>query len=80
MKEVLHEIPIYQEFAHLDEGIMRLPDESTILRFRHLMPYLLAEWFGHQISIEIIKSVKANRQLDVWLFVVKKLMEGKLSV
>lgn len=44
------------------------------------MPYLLAEWFGHQISIEVIKSVKGNNRLDVWLFVVKKLVEGKLSV
>lgn len=44
------------------------------------MPYLLAEWFGHQVSIEVIKSVKGNNRLDVWLFVVKKLVEGKISV
>src|SRR5574343_304233 len=37
MEEALHDIPLYQEFAHLDAGIMRLPDESTILRFRHLL-------------------------------------------
>ncbi len=43
------------------------------------MPYVLAEWFGHRISVEVIKSVKGNMQLDVWLFVVKKLVEGKLS-
>jgi hypothetical protein len=43
------------------------------------MPYVLTEWFGHRISIEVIKSVKGNMQMDVWLFVVKKLMEGYLS-
>lgn len=41
------------------------------------MPYLLAEWFGHQISIEVNKSVKSNNRLDVWLFVVKKSVTGK---
>lgn len=44
------------------------------------MPYVLAEWFGHRISIEIIKSVKSNMQMKVWLFVVKKQVEGKISV
>lgn len=43
------------------------------------MPYLLAEWFGHQISVEIIKSVKGNNLLDVWLFVVKKLVGERIS-
>lgn len=37
MEEALHDIPLYREFAHLDVGITRLPDESTILRFRHLL-------------------------------------------
>lgn len=37
MEEALHDIPLYREFAHLDAGITRLPDESTILRFRHLL-------------------------------------------
>src|SRR5574344_1945514 len=32
MQEALHDIPLYREFAHLDAGITRLPDESTILR------------------------------------------------
>jgi IS5 family transposase len=35
MEEALHDIPLYREFAKLDAGITRLPDESTILRFRH---------------------------------------------
>ena len=29
MEEALHDIPLYREFAKLDEGITRLPDEST---------------------------------------------------
>jgi IS5 family transposase len=32
MEEALHDIPLYREFAKLDAGITRLPDESTILR------------------------------------------------
>ena len=37
MEEALHDIALYREFAHLDAGITRLPDESTILRFRHML-------------------------------------------
>lgn len=37
------------------------------------LPYLLATWFGHQIAIEVIKGVKENYDLEVWLFVIKKL-------
>jgi len=37
MEEALHGIPLYREFDKLDAGITRLPDESTILRFRHML-------------------------------------------
>jgi len=37
MEEALHDVPLYREFAGLDAGADRLPDESTILRFRHLL-------------------------------------------
>jgi transposase, IS5 family len=37
MEEALHDVPLYCEFAKLDAGATRLPDESTILRFRHLL-------------------------------------------
>ncbi|MGF6735740.1 transposase [Paraburkholderia youngii] len=37
MEEALYDVPLYREFAGLDEGMTRLPDESTILRFRHLL-------------------------------------------
>jgi transposase, IS5 family len=36
MEEALHDVPLFREFAQLDYGT-RLPDESTILRFRHLL-------------------------------------------
>jgi transposase, IS5 family len=35
MEEALHDIPLYRSFARLDAGVVRMPDESTILRFRH---------------------------------------------
>jgi IS5 family transposase len=37
MEEALYDVPLCREFAGLDEGMTRLPDESTILRFRHLL-------------------------------------------
>ena len=36
MEEALHDTPMYREFAQLD-WTQRLPDETTILRFRHLL-------------------------------------------
>jgi len=36
MEEALHDVPLYREFAGLEGPMRRLPDESTILRFRHL--------------------------------------------
>lgn len=40
----------------------------------NFFPYLLADWFGHQISIKIIKSIKKNKMNSlVWIFFIKKL-------
>ena len=36
MEEALHDVPLYREFAKLGD-VSRLPDETTILRFRHLL-------------------------------------------
>ena len=36
MEEALHDVPLFREFAALNYET-RLPDESTILRFRHLL-------------------------------------------
>jgi transposase, IS5 family len=53
MEEALHDIPLYREFAHLDAGITRLPDESTILRFRHMLE-------EHQLGRQILATVNAK--------------------
>ena len=37
MEEALHDMPVFREFAKLGDGVARLPDETTILRFRHLL-------------------------------------------
>ena len=37
MEEALHDTPVFREFAKIVEGAVRLPDESTILRFRHVL-------------------------------------------
>ena len=37
MEEALFDVPLFREFAQSPEGMVRLPDESTILRFRHLL-------------------------------------------
>jgi transposase, IS5 family len=38
MEETLHDMPLFREFARLPRGgVARLPDETTILRFRHLL-------------------------------------------
>ncbi len=52
MEEALHDIPLYREFARLDAGITRLPDESTILRFRHLLE-------AHDLGAQILATVNA---------------------
>jgi IS5 family transposase len=35
MEEALYDVPLHREFAGLGEASMKLPDETTILRFRH---------------------------------------------
>jgi len=37
MEEALHDVPLYRELADPEGPMRRLPDESTILRFRHLL-------------------------------------------
>ena len=37
MEEALHDIPVLRRFARLDAGTSRMPDETTILNFRHLL-------------------------------------------
>lgn len=37
MEEALHDIPLLRHFAGLDAGVDTMPDETTILNFRHLL-------------------------------------------
>jgi transposase, IS5 family len=52
MEEALEDIPMYWQFAQLDPGMTRLPDESTILRFRHLLE-------ANNLSLQIMATINA---------------------
>ncbi|WP_374491773.1 IS5 family transposase [Brachymonas sp.] len=49
MEEALHDVPLFREFANLGWD-KRLPDESTILRFRHLLE-------AHKLAEPILATV-----------------------
>ena len=53
IEEALHDTPLYCKFTSLDAGITRLPDESTILRFRHLVE-------ENNLSIQIMATINAT--------------------
>ena len=53
MEEALHDISLYCEFAKLDPGAMRLPDESTILRFLHLLE-------ENNLSVQLLATINAT--------------------
>jgi IS5 family transposase len=53
MEEALHDVPLYCQFAQLDPGLSRLPDESTILRFRHLLE-------AGDLSLQIMAAINAT--------------------
>ncbi|BAL95903.1 IS5 family transposase [Rubrivivax gelatinosus] len=50
MEEALHDVPLYREFARLDGATQRLPDETTILRFRHLLE-------RHDLAADMLRLV-----------------------
>jgi len=50
MEEALHDVPLYREFAKLDGITARLPDETTILRFRHLLE-------RHDLAVDMLRVV-----------------------
>jgi IS5 family transposase len=47
MEEALHDLPLYREFAGLGDGVSRLPDETTVLRFRHLLE-------AHDLAVDML--------------------------
>ena len=50
MEEALHDMPLFREFAGLGGWSDRLPDETTILRFRHLLEQ-------HKLAPKILQTV-----------------------
>ena len=50
MEEALHDMPLFREFAGLGGWSDRLPDETTILRFRHLLE-------EHKLAPKILETV-----------------------
>ena len=50
MEEALHDMPVFREFAGLEGWDERLPDESTILRFRHTLE-------KHKLAAQILQTV-----------------------
>lgn len=52
MEEELHERPLYRRFAGLD-GVARMPDETTILRFRHLLE-------KHELAPKVLAIINAG--------------------
>jgi transposase, IS5 family len=71
MEEALHDVPLFREFAGLDNWSTRLPDESTILRFRHLLEkHKLAEQMLLTVN-ELLRSkgllLKAGTVVDATL-------------
>ena len=50
MEESLHDMPLFRDFAGLGGWSERLPDETTILRFRHLLE-------KHKLAALILKAV-----------------------
>ena len=50
MEEALHDVPLFREFAGLGGWSDALPDETTILRFRHLLE-------KHKLAPKILATV-----------------------
>ena len=50
MEDALHDVPLFREFAGLGGWDDRVPDESTILRFRHLLEQ-------HNLAPQILQVV-----------------------
>ena len=68
MEEALIDIPLYREFAQLNTGADRLPDATTILRFRHLLEqHKLAEQMFHIVNALLAEQgllVKSGTAVD----------------
>jgi len=52
MEEALYDIPVLRKFAGLDAAVERMPDETTILKFRHLLE-------RHGLAMAILEEINA---------------------
>ena len=71
MEEALHDTPLYCEFAELDAGMTRLPDESTILRFRHLLE-------EHHLSVQLLAAINATLAMKGLMLKVGTVVDATL--
>ena len=71
MEEALHDVPLYCEFAQLDAGATRLLDESTILRFRHLLE-------AHNLSAQMLTAINATLSAQGLLLKVGTVVDATL--
>jgi IS5 family transposase len=55
MEEALHDMPVFREFAKLDDGAARLLDETISLRFRRLLK-------KHKLTTDMLRVVNAILQ------------------
>ncbi len=53
MEEALHDMAFFREFSQLDAGGARLADESTILRFRHLLE-------ANNLAFQMLATINAK--------------------
>jgi transposase, IS5 family len=71
MEEALHDTPLYREFAGLDSGMSRIPDETTILRFRRLLEeHKLADQMLAAVNVTLVQAgllLKAGTAVDATL-------------
>ncbi len=64
----------YVILEHSDQHAVRASNKMDPFGVEtNFFPYLLSEWFGHQISIKILKGVKSNKNnAPVFFFILKK--------
>ena len=71
MEEALYDTALFLEFAGLDMGKDHLPDESTILRFRHLLE-------AHNLSIQVLATVNNMLEAKELRLKICKVVDARL--
>ena len=70
MEEALHDMPVFREFAKPGD-VARLPDETTILRFRHLLE-------KHDLATDMLRVVNDILQAKGLLMKKCKVVDATL--